>query len=279
MALVVNNNLASVIALTNLNKAGAALEGNIERLSSGLRIVKAADDPAGLAISESLRAKIRATSVATRNANDGISLLQVAEGALNEVNSILVRLRELSTQAANPTLGSTERNLLNLEFLRLKSEIDRIAQVTEFNGQVLINGALSTETANTNKIQVGITATANDTIQLQISAATIANLALTGQTLSDVSAASSAISLTQAAITNAVGIRGSIGAVQSRLTSSINNLSVSGQNLIGAESRIRDADFGFETAQFTKNQILVQASTAILAQANLLPSAALSLLG
>lgn len=279
MGLVVNTNLPAVIAQTNLNRSTSRLEANIERLSSGLRIVKASDDPAGLAISESLRAKIRATGVAQRNANDGISMLQIAEGALNEINGILVRMRELATQAASPTMGSTERTLLDSEFLKLKSEIDRIAQVTEFNGTILLNGALSTETAETNRIQVGITATTNDRISLQISGATLAGLSLNTQTLSDVSAASSAISMVQAAISTTVGIRGTIGGVQSRLTSAIGNLTVSQQNLTAAESRIRDADFSSETAQFTKNQILVQAATAVLAQANLLPSAALSLLG
>ena len=274
--LVINTNLASVAAQNNLARAASRLQGSIERLSSGLRIVKAADDAAGLAISEKLRGKIRASEVAIRNANDGVSMLQTAEGALNEINNILIRMRELATQAASPSMGSSERSLLNTEFLQLKSEIDRIAQVTEFNGQVLINGALSAN--NAIRFQVGIGSTDNDRIGVQISAATVANLNLSSQTLSDVSAASSAITMVESAINQAVSIRGQIGAYQSRLNSAIANLTVSSENLQAANSRIRDADFGYETAVFVKNQILVQSSTAVLAQANLLPQAALTLL-
>jgi len=274
--LVINTNLASIAAQNNLARAASRLQGSIERLSSGLRIVKAADDAAGLAISEKLRGKIRASEVAIRNANDGVSMLQTAEGALNEINNILIRMRELATQAASPSMGTSERSLLNTEFLQLKSEIDRIAQVTEFNGQVLINGALSAN--NAIRFQVGIGSTDNDRIGVQISAATVANLNLSSQTLSDVSAASSAITMVESAINQAVSIRGQIGAYQSRLNSAIANLTVSSENLQAANSRIRDADFGYETAVFVKNQILVQSSTAVLAQANLLPQAALTLL-
>lgn len=278
MGLVINTNLPSIAAQNNLSLATARLQTSIERLSSGLRIVKASDDAAGLAISEKLRAKIRASEVAIRNANDGVSMLQTAEGALNEVSNILIRMRELATQAASPTMGASERSLLNQEFLQLKSEIDRIAQATEFNGQILVNGALSAS-ASLN-FQVGIASTANDRIGVQVSGVTTASteLNVAAQDLSDVSAASSAITMVESAINHAVGVRGQVGSFQTRLNSAIANLRVSSENLQAAESRIRDADFGRETANFTKNQILVQASTATLAQANLLPQAALLLL-
>lgn len=275
MSLIINTNMASIAAQNNLTISNSKLQDSVERLSSGLRIVKAADDAAGLAISEKLRAKIRASAVALRNANDGVSMLQTAEGALNEVSSILVRMRELATQSASPSLGSSERATLNDEFVRLKSEIDRIAQVTEFNGQVLVNGALSSSSLS---FQVGIGATANDTISATVCGATTAALSVDTQIVTAAAEAKTALQAVESAIGIAAGIRGTIGANQSRLFSAISNLRVSSQNLQAAESRIRDADFAYETAQFTKNQILVQAGTAILGQANLMPQAALQLL-
>lgn len=275
MSLIINTNMASIAAQNNLTISSNKLQDSVERLSSGLRIVKAADDAAGLALSEKMRAKIRASAVALRNANDGVSMLQTAEGALNEVSSILVRMRELATQAASPSLGASERATINDEFVRLKSEIDRIAQVTEFNGQVLVNGALSSSSL---AFQVGIGATANDTIAATVCGATTAALSVSTQIVTAAAEAKTALQAVESAIGIAAGIRGTIGANQSRLFSAISNLRVSEQNLQAAESRIRDADFSYETAMFTKNQIMVQAGTAILGQANLMPQAALQLL-
>ncbi|MBI3392378.1 MAG: flagellin FliC [Nitrospirae bacterium] len=275
MSLIINTNMASIAAQNNLTISSNKLQDSVERLSSGLRIVKAADDAAGLALSEKMRAKIRASAVALRNANDGVSMLQTAEGALNEVSSILVRMRELATQAASPSLGASERATINDEFVRLKSEIDRIAQVTEFNGQVLVNGALSSSSL---AFQVGIGATANDTIAATVCGATTAALSVDTQIVTAAAEAKTALQAVESAIGIAAGIRGTIGANQSRLFSAISNLRVSEQNLQAAESRIRDADFSYETAMFTKNQIMVQAGTAILGQANLMPQAALQLL-
>ena len=276
MGLTINTNMPSIIAQDNLATAESMLQGNVAQLSSGLRITTAAQDPAGLAISQVDKANIAANTVAIQNANDGVSMLQTADGALSTISDILIRMRELATQGASPSMGASDRNLLQQEFLQLKSEIDRIAQVTDFNGQVLVNGALSA--AGSAAFQVGIGATTNDTIAVQISAVTTAALSIGGNDLSDLSAASSAITMVQSAIQDAVGVRGEIGAYESRLNSAIANLTVSGQNYQAAYSQVADANFAQATADFSKNQILVQSSTAVLAQANLLPQVALKLL-
>ncbi len=283
MALRIYNNLFSVNAQRNLSTNSAALGSSLEKLSSGQRINKAADDAAGLSISEGLRSQIRSLNQATRNANDGISLINTAEGALNEQSSILVRMRELASQAATGTVGSTERATINREFSALKDEIDRIAAVTEFNGQKLVDGSLSSAAANSVVIQVGIRATSSDRISLNtavdLTAITTTGLAIQNTSTLTAASALAALSNIDSAISKVTDGRGRLGAVQNRLVHTIANLSVSAENLTAAESQIRDADYASEISQFTRNQILVQASTAILAQANLVPQTVLQLLG
>lgn len=275
MALTVNTNVASINAQRNLNVTQLALGKSLERLSSGYRINRAGDDAAGLAISENMRAQIRSMNQAVRNANDGVSLVQTAEGALNEVSNILVRMRELATQGATGTVSSEQRGYIDSEFQALKGEIDRIASSSEFNGAKLLDG-----TSATYSFQVGARNTGNDVISVSISAAGANSIGVgtASVTGTDGSAAKAALDSIDSAIKNVSSIRGTLGAVQNRLQSTINNLQVSVENLSAAESRIRDVDVASETAALTRAQILTQAGTAILAQANQTPQSALSLL-
>lgn len=278
MALVVNTNISSMNAQRNLSVSQSALQKSLQRLSSGLRINSAADDAAGLAISVGMDSQVRSMNQATRNANDGVSLVQTAEGALNETSNILERMRELATEAATGTVSSDQRGYVDTEFQQLKSEIDRIASSTQFNGISLLSGTAGA--ATTVSFQIGAGSTANDTIAVTINAAGassigVGTLSVTGSTGA---AASAALSAIDTAIQSVSNLRGTLGAVQNRLQSTINNLQVSVQNLSSAESQIRDVDVAAETANMTRSQILVQAGTAILAQANQAPQAALSLL-
>ena len=283
MALRVFNNLFSVSAQRHLGNNNARLGTSLERLSSGLRINRGADDAAGLAISEALRGDIRSLNQARRNANDGISLINTAEGALSEQASILVRLRELASQAATGTVGSTERATIDREFQALMQEIDRISAVTEFNGQKLVDGSLAATAASSVVIQIGIQATADDRISLNsavdLTAITTAGLAISTLDVQTASSSLSALSSLDSAIAIVTDGRGRLGAVQNRLVHTVANLTVTAENLIAAESQIRDADYAVEISEFTRNQILVQASTALLAQANLVPQTVLQLLG
>jgi flagellin len=274
MGLRVNTNIASLNAQRSLARVTEDLQGSYRRLSTGLRISTAADDAAGLAISERFRAQVRSTQQAERNAQDGISLTQTGEGALNEVSSILIRLRELSIQAANGTVSNTDRDTLNQEFSNLVSEIDRIAQSTTFNGVNLLDGTGSTIT-----FQVGIGVAAGiDTIQLSTSNTLSTTLGLATLSIGAGGDTSFAISTVDNAINTVSQIRGAFGAVQNRLQTTIANLRIQAENLSAAESRIRDVDVAVETAQLTRNSILQQASTSILAQANTQPQIALQLL-
>lgn len=284
MALRVYNNLFSNTAQRNLATNNLALGKSLERLSSGLRINRGADDAAGLAISEGLRGDIRSLNQAMRNANDGISLINTAEGALSEQSSILVRMRELASQAATGTVGSSQRATIDREFQALMAEIDRIAAVTEFNGQNLIDGSLANTTTVTSVvIQIGIQATANDRLYLNsavdLTAINAASLQISTLNVQYASSALAALASLDSAIATVTDGRGRLGAVQNRLTYTIANLAVTSENLIAAESQIRDADYAAEISEFTKNQILTQAATAILAQANLVPQTVLQLLG
>ncbi len=276
MALTVNTNIASLNAQRNLSTTQTALNRSLQRLSSGYRINSAADDAAGLAISEGMRSQIRSMNQAVRNANDGVSLVQTAEGALNEVSNILQRMRELATQAATGTVSSDQRAYIDNEFTQLKSEIDRIASATQFNGTSLF----TTTAGQTVSFQVGAGATVNDTISVTISAAGASSIGVGTASVSGGTGAAATAALTaiDSAITNVSNIRGTLGAVQNRLQSTINNLQVSVENLSAAESRIRDVDVASETAALTRAQILTQAGTAILSQANQTPQSALSLL-
>ena len=285
MAVRIFNNIPSLTAQRILGVNNNRLALSVERISSGIRINRAADDAAGLAISEGLRSDIRALRQAVRNASDGISLLNVTEGALNEQSGILIRLRELASQAATGTVGSTERATIQLEFTALRSELDRITATTEFNGAKLINGNLASGVAINSHtlIQIGIDNSANSRIDLntQVNLSSIDSTQLEIHNLS-VTASSEALTALDK-INEAIGSitesRGKVGAVHNRLTRSIANLSVSVENLTAAESSIRDADIAEEVAELTRNQILVQTATAMVGQANLIPQSVLQLLG
>jgi flagellin len=280
MALSINTNIASVNAQRNLSSTQGALNKSLERLSSGLRINRAGDDAAGLAISENMRAMTRGMNQAIRNANDGVSLIQTAEGALNESSNILIRMRELAEQASTGTVGSTERGYIQDEFSKLSSEIDRIANATDFNGTKLLDGSLSAA-ANALSFQIGVrNVAANDRISITVGTATASALGMdsTAVAVSTQGVAQSALTVIDTAIQSVSSLRGALGAVQNRLQSTINNLQVAVENTSAAESRIRDVDVASETAALTRAQILTQAGTAVLAQANQTPQTALSLL-
>ncbi len=282
MGLRINTNIASLNAQKNLSRSQNALDRSLDRLSSGLRITRAGDDAAGLAISEKLRAQIRGLQQAERNANDGISVIQTAEGALNEIGNILIRMRELGVQSSSSgSVSNTERSFLQNEFSALQSEITRIANSTQFGGRTLLDGTLS-GTTNALTFQVGIFNTASvDRISLSIGDATASGLSIQSSDAAVSTAASAQASLTtiDSAISTVSTLRGNLGAAQNRLQSTINNLQASVENLSAANSRIRDVDVAAETAILTRNQVLQQAGIAVLAQANVSSQAALALLG
>ena len=274
MGLRVNTNIASMNAQRSLALTTQRLQANYRRLSTGLRIASAADDAAGLAISERFRAQIRSTNQAVRNAQDGISLVQTGEGALNEVSNILIRMRELSVQSANGTVSGQDRDTLQQEFRDLIDEIDRIARSTTFNGVNLLDGTGSTIT-----FQVGVGVTPGiDTIELSTADTLASTLGLGSLDIGSGGLPLSAMSAVDDAINTVSQIRGSFGAVQNRLNTTIANLQIQAENLSAAESRIRDVDVAEETAALTRNSILQQAATSILAQANTQPQIALQLL-
>jgi flagellin len=284
MPIRIFNNIPSLNAQRILGINNDRLAVSVERIASGIRINRGADDAAGLAISEALRSDIRALRQAIRNANDGISLINVTEGALNEQSGILIRLRELSSQAATGTVGSTERQTIQLEFNALRNEIDRIAATTEFNGQKLVDGSLagSVVAANQILIQVGIDSSVNSRINLNqevdLQAITSSSLGINSLSVTTAGAALTALDLLNNSISIVTQGRGKVGAVQNRLVRTIANLSITVENLSAAESAIRDADIAEEVAFLTRNQILVQAATAMVGQANLIPQAVLQLL-
>ena len=266
MGLRINTNVASLNAQRNLSGTKLMMDKTLEKLASGQRINRAGDDAAGLAISENLKAQIRGLSQAERNAQDGVSLVQIAEGALSEVSNILIRLRELGVQAASDTIGATERKFLNVEFEQLMSEVDRIANSTEFNRVPLLNG-----TGAVFDIKIG---TRNDpmsdrlTFDASSADVNVAALGLNLASIGDKISAQNSLSAIDQAIINVSGIRADFGALQNRLQSTINNLAVNVENLSAANSRIRDTDIAKETAELTKSNILVTAGTSVLAQAN-----------
>jgi len=273
MALIVNNNPASISAQRNLTNSTNMLGRSVERLSSGLRITRAADDAAGLGLSETLRAHIRSINQAVRNSSDGISLTQIADGAAATIGSLLARLRELASQSSSGTVGTTERSYIDQEFLALRSEMDRIAQVTEFNGQALTSGSSISFT-----MQVGFKSGTGNTLTMDLNDLTITSLGISSVNVSTAANAQSALSNIDSAISAVATARSEYGSLQNRFEATIANLSISAENLTAAESRIRDADIAYETSQFTKNQVLVQTGIAVLAQANTLPQQALALL-
>jgi flagellin len=276
-SLSLQTNVASLNAQRNLSRTEKGLSTSMARLSSGLRINQAADDAAGLAISEKLRASLRGLAQAQRNANDGISMLQTAEGALNEVSDMLIRMRELGVQSANGTLGTSERTALNTEFSQLRSEINRIANVTEFAGLKLLDGSASAGFT----FQVGTGSTSNDKIAVTLADAHIGalNASLSTASIQTASSAGSALGFIDSALNTLSQKRGEYGAKQNRLYTTINNLSSAHENLSAANSRIRDADVASEAASFARAQILMNAGISVLSQANQLPGMALSLIG
>lgn len=273
MAITVKTNVAANGALNELNRTTRALSRNFERISSGLRIARAADDAAGLGVAESLRADAASAKVAARNINDGISIIAVAEGATGEVASILVRLRELAIQSMSETLATTERAYIDDEADQLVSEIARIAAVTEFNGVSLTNGAVTTM-----DVQVGIQNTANDIITITLGDLTTTTLGVNVLDLSTAANASTGITLLDAALNTVAQNRSTFGAVENRLNSALNNIETFTESTVAAEARIRDADFGAETANLAQNQILQQAGVSVLSQAKNINQVALTLL-
>ncbi len=277
MGLRISTNVASLNAQRNLAGTQRNQDKALARLSSGMRINQAADDAAGLAISEQLRAQIRGLRQASRNANDGISLVQVAEGGLNEVSNMMIRLRELAVQASSDTIGDTERKFSDVEYQQLKSEIQRISEVTTFNGRDLLNG-----TGGIIDIQVGTHNDAfKDRISFNASAAnsSLESLGLAAEGVSTKEQAQMSIDAVDKAIVSVNAIRANFGAMQNRLTSTTNNLGISDENLSAANSRIRDADVAAETAELTRNNVLMQAGVSVLGQANQQSQMALKLLG
>ena len=274
MGIRINTNVSAQNTRRHLMNTTTMLGKSMEKLSSGLRINRAGDDAAGLAISESLKSDIRALEQASRNASDGISLVQTAEGAMDEVSSILLRMKELAQQSLTGTLGDTERGYLDQEYQALIAEIDRIAASTEFNGTMLLDG-----TGGSVGIQVGIGTEAWDSIGIDLSAnrnATGLTLAAAIDTAVNAATASGEI---DAAIALVSGARSAFGAVQNRLESSIRNINNQTENLSAANSRIRDVDVALETSRMVSYQILQQAGVSVLSQANMTTGLALSLLG
>jgi len=279
MAISIVTNVGSLNAQRNLSRTQGMLSKSLSRLSSGLRINNAADDAAGLAISEKLKSQIRSMGQAERNANDGVSLLQTAEGAMSEVSGMLTRIRELAVQAGNDTLGVAERGFIQNEVADLRAEIDRIAEVTEFNGSKLIDGS-----ATSLVFQVGVHNTTNDRMNVSITDMHAGQMGIgAGSQLSDVdvstiTGAQQALNIVDASISDVSSGRARIGAYQNRLQVTIANLGTARENLSAANSRIRDVDVAAESANLTKQNILMQAGVSVLAQANQAPAMALSLL-
>ena len=285
MTITINSNIASLQAQRQLGIASESLQSTFQRLSSGQRINKAADDAAGLAIADALKANQRIAIVGVRNANDGISTVGIADGALAEVGNVLSRLSELATQSANGTFSTTQRSALQNEFSALASEIERIALTTKFNGVQLLSGGSSIvlqvgfDSASTSQITIQNVTGSLQALGLAPSGSSNFSFSISGVSIADgQSAARLALDAVNAAIGSLAQTRGNLGAAESRLRVAINNLQVSKENYAAAESRIRDVDVASEAAELTRLNILQQAGASILAQANQGPSLALSLL-
>jgi flagellin len=271
MGLRINTNVSALNAGRILNRSTLALNKSLERLASGLRINRAADDAAGLAIAESFSSVVRGVQVSQRNAQDGVSLVQTAEGALAETTSILQRIRELAVQSANGTNSANNRASLQSEVAQLLSQIDDIASNTDFNAIPVLSAA------QTVTLQTG--AQQGQTLLVTVTGAKTSDLAVNTVNISSVAGAVAALSQVDIAIRSVSTLRASLGAFQNRLQFTINTLSIQEENSTAAESAIRDANIATETISFTRNQILVSAGTSVLAQANLIPQTALTLLG
>jgi len=278
MGLRIATNVTSLTSQRHLRQTRTALDKSLERLSSGYRINRAGDDAAGLAISEKLRAKIRGLVVAQRNASDGISLIQVAEGGLNEVQNILVRLRELGVQAASDTIGNKERKYLDKEYQSLKEELDRVANGTEFNGTFLLDGtggSLDFQVNTGGENLLGVDRISFDAFKLDVN---VDKLGLEELNVMDKVGAQTSLSKIDDAIESVSSTRAELGAIDNRLTSTVRNVGISIENLSAAKSRIKDVDIASESAELTKHNILMQAGTSVLMQANSVPKLALTLL-
>lgn len=277
MGFKIATNTASLSAQRSLKKLTAEDKDTVSRLASGSRITKASDDAAGLAISEKLRANIRSSAQANRNANDGISMIQVAEGGLDETSNILIRMRELSIQAASDTVGEVERGYTNLEFQQLKNEMERISQTTIFNGVTLLNGE-----GDKLDFQIGA---GNDDFKDRITYDTgvinsgVEKLGITGEDISSKEGAQQSLEIIDKGIEEISGQRAILGALQNRLLTTSSNLETSIENMSAANSRIRDVDYASETAKNTQNNIMKQAGLSVLTQANNNPTMALRLIG
>jgi flagellin len=276
MGLRIATNIASLSAQRSLSKTNVEMQKSLNRLSSGNRISSAADDSAGLAISESLTSQIRSLKQAERNANDGISFVQVAEGGLSEIGNMLVRLRELSIQAASDTIGDRERGFIDKEYQSLKKGIDQIANTTQFNGSQLLNGSASHDL----DIQVGIQNREDDRIKFAVNESDVRadKLGISGISSISIGDARSALDKLDEAIGKVSGVRAGLGAMQNKLQSATNTTSTARVNLAEARSRIADTDIAEEAANMAQKQILQQAGVSILAQANAAPQAALKLI-
>lgn len=292
MGLRIKSNIDSMMAQRQLSENQDELSNSLQKLSSGLRINKSSDDAAGLAISETMRAKIRSFGQAKRNASDGISFLQTGEGGLSELNNIIIRMRELTTQAASDTIGETERGFLNKEFQELGKEVNRIKDQTEFNGRKL----LSPEDQRDINVQVGvnfrnvagetneenevITLKFDDLTDLSESLANLTELSIEGENGRELGGGNTEdiFSALDDSMLKVTRTRATLGALQSRLNSTITSIDIGSENLSAAQSRIRDADYGLESAKYAQSKILVSAGTSVLAQANQIPDSVLHLL-
>lgn len=275
MSLRINTNLASINAQRNLDVQQKRNVHAMKALSSGSRITQASDDAAGLAISEKLRADVRGMGMARKNAENAISFIQVGEGGLNEVNNILVRLRELGIQSASDTVGDQERKFIDMEAQHLLQEVDRIAGSTKFGDKNLLDGSMSEL-----EFQIGVNGDENSSVKFEMASnATSDNLGVSGLSFNDKDSARDGLELLDEAIVQVGGMRANFGAFQNRIDSAISNIDVQNESLSAAYSRIRDADIAHETAELTSSAILQQASVGMLAQANSSTQAALQLLG
>ncbi len=292
MGLVINHNLMAMNASRSLSFTYGRLSTSVQRLSSGLRVNSAADDAAGLAVRETMRTDIRVLNQGVRNANDAISLIQTADGALSVIDEKLTRMKELAEQAATGTYTTAQRLIMDSEYQAMASEITRIAKATDFNGVKLLDGSLSgtgldSSSGNQMKVHFGTgNSSAEDYYYIRINNSTASALGVgnasdvnAGYTISTQSAAQAALEAIDSAVSTKDNIRASLGGIANRLANTISNLSIQAENLQSAESRISDADVAIEMTEFTRNQILVQAGVAMLAQANTLPQLALKLMG
>jgi len=276
--LAINTNIGSMNVQRNLIGTGRALNKSIERLSSGMKINSASDDAAGLAVSEGLRAQVRGFDQALENANDAMSILSTTEGAYNSISDILIRMRELAVQSANDSLTVTERAYLDTEFTQLIGEITRVSDVAEYNGIKLLDGTAGDGSGNM-VFQVGTRNTLNDQIGITLSDQDATSLGVAALQVDSLVNAQGSITTIDTALSTLATDRATLGSTVNQLTAVVNNLALTIENLSAANSQIRDTDVAAESAEFTKNQVLMQAGTSMLSQANGIPQLALSLLG